>query len=401
MESEMNPYQISLQKLLHYIESEDYKGYDPYDFLNCRLPLEWLGKYGQAIVIQSGKRIPFNIRPLLGIRKDYNPKGMGLILHAYSIMYQKKKGEEVSSVKMENGIQNSDLLLEKMQFIFNWLTDNYSTGYSGYCWGYNFPWASPGKYLKPGTPSVVVTAFVCKGIYEYYRATGDPKAVEILKSASEFVLNDLEVTEDKTGICFSYTPVKKDCCYNASLLGAELLAKTAFVTNDFIQSNKIIKAVDFVISRQQPDGSWNYSLDFVSGKERKQIDFHQGFVLESLYEIKKIIDPENKGYDESIKKGLDYYKNVQFDEDGYSVWRVPEKWPLEIHNQAQGIITFSRLSKYDDSLFAFAEKIADYTISHMQSAKGYFYYRKYPDYTIRIPYMRWSQAWMMLALVVL
>lgn len=411
----MNLIENSLEKLLHYIEAENYNGYDPYDFLNGGLPLGWLGKYGQAIVIQAGKRIPINIRPMLGIRKEYNAKGMGLILQAYSIMYQKRKEEEDGSRQLEDGrrksevrsqksvvrSQKSEVLLEKMQFIFNWLRDNYSKGYSGYCWGYNFPWASPGKYLKPGVPSAVVTAFVGKGIYEYYMATNDPKAIAVLKSASDFILNDLDITEDETGICFSYTPVIKDCCYNASLLGAELLAKTAAVTGDFLHKDKIIRAVDFVISRQQPDGSWNYSLDFKSGKERKQIDFHQGFVLESIFEIQKIIDPENKSYDESIKKGLDYYKNIQFDNEGCSNWRIPEKWPLEIHNQSQGIITFCRLSGYNDSYLAFAEKISEYTIRLMQSAEGYFYYRKYPGYVIKIPYMRWSQAWMMLALVVL
>jgi hypothetical protein len=34
----------------------------------------------------------------------------------------------------------------------------------------------------------------------------------------------------------------------------------------------------------------------------------------------------------------------------------------------------------------------------MQTEQGYFYYQLKPLYPIDIPYMRWSQAWMLYAL---
>jgi len=34
----------------------------------------------------------------------------------------------------------------------------------------------------------------------------------------------------------------------------------------------------------------------------------------------------------------------------------------------------------------------------MWSKKGYFYYQKHRFYTNKISYMRWSQAWMLLAI---
>jgi hypothetical protein len=37
----------------------------------------------------------------------------------------------------------------------------------------------------------------------------------------------------------------------------------------------------------------------------------------------------------------------------------------------------------------------------MWDEAGYFYYRKHQVMTIRTPYMRWSQAWMTLALATL
>jgi hypothetical protein len=37
-------------------------------------------------------------------------------------------------------------------------------------------------------------------------------------------------------------------------------------------------------------------------------------------------------------------------------------------------------------------------MTHMRDQVGYFYYRKLPMGTNKISYMRWSQAWMLLAL---
>jgi hypothetical protein len=40
-------------------------------------------------------------------------------------------------------------------------------------------------------------------------------------------------------------------------------------------------------------------------------------------------------------------------------------------------------------------------MEHMWNEKGYFYYRVLPFCTVRTSYMRWSQAWMLLALAAL
>jgi hypothetical protein len=40
-------------------------------------------------------------------------------------------------------------------------------------------------------------------------------------------------------------------------------------------------------------------------------------------------------------------------------------------------------------------------MKHMWSNAGFFYYRTFRTVTIRTSYMRWSQAWMLLALATL
>jgi hypothetical protein len=45
------------------------------------------------------------------------------------------------------------------------------------------------------------------------------------------------------------------------------------------------------------------------------------------------------------------------------------------------------------------EKVAGWTLAHMQAPEGYFYYRQQKDGKIStIPYIRWGQAWMLWAL---
>ncbi|MBN1183889.1 MAG: hypothetical protein JXB49_16470 [Bacteroidales bacterium] len=373
----------SLKSLVSYIERESFKGYDPYDILNSKIDFLKIGTKAAAILTQIHKRNPVNVRSFIGIKKEINPKGAGLLLKAYCLLYCKTHDSKY---------------LEKADFLFSWLSQNISKGYSGKCWGYNFDWASPGSYLKAYTPSVVVTSFIIDGIFEYYKITNSKEAAEIIRSSASYIINDIPVTHFKEGISFAYTHLSKGCCYNASLLAAEILAKTDFINNTAEYTSLVNKAVDFVLSKQMPDGRWNYSYNTDNGTEREQIDFHQGFILVSLDQINSLMGFVRTDIKEAVKKGLSYYRNKQFFDSGQALWRIPYKWPVDIHNQSQGIITFTRLQKYGADYISFAQKVAEWTIENMLSDNGYFYYRKNLLCTNKIPYMRWSQAWMMLAL---
>lgn len=367
-------------KLKSYIESENFSGYDPYDTLNSFIPFHKLGKWPPVIAIQIQKRNPINIRPLLGIKKERNPKAIGLLLQAYSKLYQTNPKPEYKQVANE---------------LFQWLTDNYTKGYAGYCWGYNFPWASSEKYLPAYSPTAVVTGFVCRGIYEYSKISDNPKISQLINSASEFILNNLHTFEHENTCCISYTTLQPDCCYNASLLAAEVLLYDVLLNKNQKHLPIIDKACQFVINRQHNNGVWNYSWNPNTNAERVQIDFHQGYIIESLAIVNQLL--KSATIDQAIKQGLAYYSS-QFDDIGRAYYRIPKKFPVEIHNQAQGIITFSKLAYLHPNNKALATSIAAYTIKNMQHKQGYFYYKQYRHYTIKTPFMRWSQAWMFLAL---
>jgi hypothetical protein len=121
-------------------------------------------------------------------------------------------------------------------------------------------------------------------------------------------------------------------------------------------------------------------------------------MLESLNDFIKYTNPDTEKYMDALRKSVEFYKNEQFLSDGRCKWRYPRLWPIDIHNQAQGIITFSRLSDIRLEYLEFAKTIAKWTIDNMQNESGYFYYQKWPVITNKIPYIRWGQAWMLLAL---
>ncbi len=184
--------------------------------------------------------------------------------------------------------------------------------------------------------------------------------------------------------------------YNAQALIAAFLARVYKHTGEKELLRYATELFEYLISVQQESGMWFYGE--YKKTIRKQIDFHQGFILDSIYDFIIHTGMNDARYLNALKKGAEFYKNEQFLPDGRAKWRWPRVYPIDIHNQAQGIITFSKLSEIKPEYLDFAKKIALWTIKNMQDQSGYFYYIKYRFFTNKITYMRWGQAWMMLAL---
>lgn len=370
------------QELRNWIRSRGYAGIDPYDILRSSVPFEKLGKWPSILATQFQKRSPIDLRPLLGIHPTRDPKAIALLL-------------EAACFGAENGDAEDR---EEADELYRILMDLRSRASKGNAWGYPFPWHSPERSLPAHSPNIVVTGTAARAIHAYYRLIGSEEALRALEGIAPFLLEELHRTEDDTGICFSYTTVRRDICYNASLLGAEHFARIYELTGDEEQKDLARKAASFVLARQYADGHWNYSEDPRTGREREQIDHHQGFILDSLRRVRDHVSPSDDALTEAIEKGLAFYRNEQFYDSGRALWRLPKRWPVDIHSQAQGIISFDMNRDLDPSYGAFAERIAEWTIRNMQGKDGSFIYRVTPLFKNRIRYMRWGQAWMMLAL---
>jgi hypothetical protein len=65
---------------------------------------------------------------------------------------------------------------------------------------------------------------------------------------------------------------------------------------------------------------------------------------------------------------------------------------------AESIITLLAFRELDPNNVALAQSVFEWAMNHLWDDRGFFYYRKLRLGTIRTSYMRWSQAWMLLAM---
>ena len=271
------------------------------------------------------------------------------------------------------------------------------------CWGYPFPWETPHRSLDKYSPNVVTTGFIVRSLDKYLNLVPRKTIKTMILSCSQFVIDDLNMHTSKEGICFSYTPRDTYQVINASLLATEILSCAYKIKKDKKIRNLCELSLKFVFYNQRDDGSWDYALTHKTGLGLEkggpsQVDWHQGFVLDSIYNINKNIGNDFSHIREPFVKGINFYKRKQFTEQGQSYWRWPRLWPADIHNQSQGVITFSKYQKYDSELGPLSDRILDWTLKNLYSRSDYFYFRKWPFLTIKVPYMRYSQIWMANAL---
>jgi len=373
-------YRDSLKRLLFFCRRENWRGYDPYDGLNSKVfqVLPAKNKFSRLAFIQLLKRLPFNLRKILLIEKGLNPKGLGLFAAGYLKLY-KCYGLEEYRVGAIGFLD----LLEQLSL----------KGYRGYCWGYNFNWQSRVFFIPQGIPNLVCTSFIINAFLDAYELLKNKRYLQVARNSCEFVLNDLNITKENETICFSYTPLDKIQIHNANLLGAALLARVYSLTREENLLDFATKAVEFSVKYQNKDGSWHYG----NAPNQRWIDnFHTGF---NLVALKEYIDfSESKYFCNALEKGFKYYKKNFFLKDGIPKYYHNRIYPIDIHSIAQSIATFVKLKDLNEGNINQALKIAQWGIDNMQDKRGFFYYQKYKYFTNKIPYIRWSQAWMAYAL---
>nr|WP_320118834.1 hypothetical protein [uncultured Marinifilum sp.] len=372
----------SFERLRAYCEAEEFKGWDPYDGLNSKIfkvfPLVNKSRLIRLIWIQIFKRNLINFRDLAGIKKAYNPKGLGLFLSGYCKLYQFDRTQEVRS---------------RIVFLSKKLLELQSKAWSGACWGYNFDWQARAFFQPKATPSVVVTCYVANALLDAYEILEDPELLETVISAKDFILNDLHRTYDEKGdFCFSYSPLDKTQVFNASLLGSSLLARIFYYTGNKELAINAKHSVQFCATSQNTNGSWSYgTLAYHSWID----NFHTGFNLEAINDYQKYT--QDKSFDSIIATGLNYYLENFFTNEGIPKYYNNSIYPIDIHCPAQLPITLSKLGKLNENI-ELVDKVMNWTLSNMQSPRGYFFFRAGKRFKITIPYIRWAQAWMFLSL---
>ena len=369
----------SFDKLKNYCESENFKGWDPYDGLNSKVfKFFKMDKvpFFRLAWIQLFKRNPINLRKMMLVPKEHNPKGLGLFLTGYCNLYNKEAKKEY---------------LKKITMLADELINLQTLGFSGACWGYNFDWQSRAFFLKKGTPTVVATSFISSALLDAYDITKDKRYLDVAVSAAGFIVKDLNRTEKKEGFIFAYSPFDNTCVYNASLLGSKILARIYTYTKNEELLKDARASVLACVNAQRKDGAWVYGE---LGLQSWVDSFHTGYNLECIYSYQKYT--KDTSFQENIDRGLKYYLENFFLKDGTPKYYDNKTYPIDVHAPAQFIATLYHLDILKEKK-ELANKVLDWTINNMQDKKGYFYFQLKKGISSKIPYMRWAEAWMFYA----
>jgi hypothetical protein len=369
--------------LFAWCRKNDFAGHDPFDALNSRLfqatPLRNL-RTPRLLFTQLTKRSPVSLRGVTRVPSEKNAKGIALFALAAIAGYRRNPRAETETVARKQIAQLLQLEIK---------------GYSGAAWGYNFDWQSRNFFAPRGTPTIVPTAFAARALLEAFDSFHDPHYLSRARSACDFILKDLNRTVDsRDEICFSYSPNDDTRIFNVSLLAAETLAAVGVRTGETSYCDLANRAAQFVIQRQRNDGSWMYG----AGDKQQWIDsFHTAYVLSSLFRIGKSCPAGNAEILKAVREGYDFWRNSFFLADGWPKYYHDRLHPADAHAAATAIVTLTELRDLDDGAPALAERVAAWAIDNLRDPSGYFYYQRRRWLTVRTPFMRWTQAWMLYA----
>jgi hypothetical protein len=361
----------------NYLVEQDLRGYDPYDALCSpvfRLPLLRSSHYVRFGAQQVVKRLPVNVRPLLRVPKQLNPVSVALYLQGLAHRAQ----AEDSQVRSAEAARCVALLGELA-----------SPGWTHPCWGYPFDWETRYGPIRANTPTIVATGIVTNALAVADNVFDFARARELIVGAASFVLRDLNRVDGPDGsFCWSYSPHDRQAVLNATLKGSRLLAQASARGASTEVLEPAARSARFVMSHQQNSGAWPYSI----GDARTWADnFHTGYVLECLREYRRLSGDSD--VDEPVDRGWRYYRQSFFTHDMTPKYYDDRHGPVDATACAQAVIT---LCAFDD--LEGAERAAARSVALLSCDDGSFSYRRRGRVAVRIPYLRWSTAWMYCAL---
>lgn len=372
-----------------WFEKNGWEGYDPFDVKGQDWFVALFGRQnllfrkirGLLAVIEDYLP-PLPLRNVLKIKKQINPKGMGLIASAYLSRFRATKNQ---------------YYLHKAEKVLDWLEQNRNKNYQGYSWGYPFHWQSR-IFIPRGTPSSVVTGTIADAWLDHYLITKSKKSLNACKAIAKFFQKELKTTFiSKNKICLSYTPIDDYQCLNATLFVAAFYAKFYKISKQQKFLNMAKKICNYVIDQQTKEGAfyyWGFEPDSI-------IDhWHTGFTLRHLDTVSKATP--NDCFRNAINRGYAFYNKYLNTKQQWPKFTPQSLYPIDIHAVAEAILCQNQIEFSKKILYTKVKKLLNFINRYFFIKNKYFCaeIKKLGIFTFRkkIPYIRWGQAWMFLAL---
>ena len=368
--------------LLGALRADQFAGHDPFDYLNSRLlqatPLR-RSEFVRLAWLQMGKRLPINLRPILGVPRMRNPKGVGLCILGLLEDYQRTGDQTL----IQEASELADWLLTQRSDRAEW---QYS------CWGYHFDWQARAFYVPAGKPNMITSVYVAQALYALSEVTGNQVWRVAALEVAKFISGSL-FTEADDRRFYAYIPAETAFVHNASLWGAAWCAFAGRQLEDEALVAQALQVARQSVAEQGADGSWVYGArhhhQFIDG-------FHTGYNLEALALIRDTLDTTE--FDANIGHGMAYYRDSFFTEDGTAKYYHNSVYPLDMHNFTQAVFTLLKVGGAAEDI-ALCHKVVGRAVELMYLPRQErFVYQKCRWYTNRINYMRWTQAWAYYAL---
>lgn len=352
-----------------WVDRDDYS-FDPYDGLMARrVPAALLSRrVPRLALVQLHKRLPFNARPLFGIDPTKN---------SYAVAHF------ASAVVRLHGVDAARPRLD-------WLVANRVSG----GWAYPFDVQTKTFHYSRRTPNVVCTVFAGNAFLDAVELAGDRDWLPVAVEAARFVATELSA-QLRGRPYFTYLPDRPEMIHNGNVLAAQLLVRAGHHAGDAELVERGLAALPLTLDAIAADGSLLYgegpSLSWVDGH-------HTGFVVEALWEIERTLPGRVAGLADTVQRMARYYQDHLIGTDGHPYQRPHQPYPLDTIAGAQAVQTFAKLG---GDYLAPARSTAAFIIDHMQLPSGHFAYLASAHHRKRVPYARWSDAPMSLALATL
>ena len=394
--------QKAVDSFCDWLNSSGGISYDPYDILGTRY-----GRWARRIYYRKNPLGVVLTAPLilmeivapqlrgLFVGKRRYPTADAQLALAFLNLYEAR----CASGKVDNG-RSPMIYLDQAKQLASELLKQSAQGYSGFCWGYPFDWQHVNGFMPNGTPHITATPYCYEVFARLFDVTGDREYLDITRSVASFVCNDLLDTPTGDGAAASsYTPYDQTKVVNASAYRAFVLFDAARRFDNETYATKAQRNLRFVLDSQRSDGSWLYAVD--NPPEAFVDNFHTCFVLKNLYKINQHLDSAEVA--RSVQRGYEFYLNNLINSDGdprtYAVAPRMEIVRVEMYNFAEAITLGALLRDDIPESFRVADEVAARLVRQFQLPNGHFVTRVYRGgFTHRVPYLRWPQSQLFLAL---
>jgi len=369
------------------IVCKGYRGFDPADLMHSKAGFvrrrgSWALRFLTVVNFYS----PINLRPFLKIEEAENSSAMAVLGSVFIKMYTLTGNEE---------------WLNKVSFIVGWLESRAKVVDGTMGWSRTIDYQAGRCCTHGGTSTLTfINAKAAELFLDHYELTGDRHSLELVAAVCRHLTRYTKRISRGSGICLSYAATHEIEIYNASILAGQVLNRYSVIREDRECMDLSMRILEYALERQHRDGSWYYSIK-KDGREKKQIDFHQVYMLDGIKKYKRVEEGRlRKRAVEAFSIGTQFYLEKLFDRRMYPYWRYPLKFPIDIHNVSHGVYFLSKYlpesPEYKEKLLRLVEIC---TTEFYDRKRKFFYYQKYPLFTVRHDFFRWNTTWALYGLV--